>query len=533
MNCGSDVLIDLPTGAGKTLVYSPIVADAYENDLRALVLTATKQAQKHVNTEITKFLTNGKTTIIFGVQEYDCPILKRKAENWFCTERKDQCNQENIVCGVIQAEKDYNESNLVITNFSKFLLAKDSGHYDIIVLDDSHSFENAKEQAYQLTIQAASARHAYESGIQGETFRMLEDFLNLDSEVFSRCIPPNETDGVISQEYVAGFVGLSTQYDMDKLEKEIRKTPAGKDRDVCLNIFYFLQRCKKASRYQFFVRSDFYDPQDWDSSELISRTESIANIINKRFNASRIVFATATPGDPIKHATSCSLRNYEQDVKLEVTPCKTRNYPEIENWFQKLGILAVNDIGDTRQPDAFHQAINLTQNVLAHRPERALVLFKNYRDQSKANELLSKTFSKERLFFLDSTMQDSDFVEDLASRSQISLASASSTIWEGINIKDLRITVIVSPPFIRPTVGKKQAYPQLERRMLTRLQQGIGRIIRSPSDFGTAILIDGRFQQKYVNNKNFDKKLKRQVEVLNSSQVLSRVNEILEQGETN
>ena len=152
------------------------------------------------------------------------------------------------------------------------------------------------------------------------------------------------------------------------LEKEIRKTPAGKDRDVCLNIFYFLQRCKKASRYQFFVRSDFYDPQDWDSSELISRTESIANIINKRFNASRIVFATATPGDPIKHATSCSLRNYEQDVKLEVTPCKTRNYPEIENWFQKLGILAVNDIGDTRQPDAFHQAINLTQNVLAYRP---------------------------------------------------------------------------------------------------------------------------------------------------------------------
>jgi len=44
LNEKSDILISLPTGAGKTMVYSPIVAEAREKKVRTLVLTATKQA---------------------------------------------------------------------------------------------------------------------------------------------------------------------------------------------------------------------------------------------------------------------------------------------------------------------------------------------------------------------------------------------------------------------------------------------------------------------------------------------------------
>ena len=44
LNNGNDVLIDLPTGTGKTLIYSPIVTDVAEKGGSVLVLTATKQA---------------------------------------------------------------------------------------------------------------------------------------------------------------------------------------------------------------------------------------------------------------------------------------------------------------------------------------------------------------------------------------------------------------------------------------------------------------------------------------------------------
>lgn len=526
LNDESDILVNLPTGAGKTVVYSPIVAEAYEDNLRTLVLTATKAGQRRVKSEIEKFLGTGESTLIYGIQEYDCPILNKKAENWFCAENKEECRKGKIACGVIKSDKEYSEKSLIVTNFSKFLLSSIGGHYDIIVLDDSHSFENSKEQAYQLAIQAARGRHLYQEGTKDDRLlALISDFLNIYAEVFERCIVPTEKEGVVSPHYISSFAALAKKHDMEELRKEIANIPPEEGRDVCWNIYYFIRRCAKASRFQFFVRSDYYDPEDWDSSELISRKEDIGFIIKKRFNKSCLVFATATPGDAIKHASSCSLREYE-DTDLKITPSKNSVYEEIRNWFQKLNILVVTDIGDTRQLSPFNEAIELTTRILRNRAERALVLFKNYRDQNKANDQLTKIFHQDKLFFIESSNQDSDFVEELASRSQISLASASSTLWEGINIKDLRIAIIVTAPFIRPPVGKKQNYPDLERRMLVRLQQGIGRIIREPSDYGVAVLMDSRFQT-YVKKKSFDNKLYERIQFLSSSQVLRRIDEAL------
>jgi Rad3-related DNA helicase len=469
-------------------------------------------------------LLGDKSRLIYGIQEYDCPVLQRKAESWLCAEQRDACKKSGVACGVIQSEKEYNEKKLIITNFSKFLLARLEKPYDIIFLDDSHNFENAKEQAFQITIQGALARSLYDNKVgEPELQDFIIDFLNTYSDIFSRCISPGETDGVISQEYIMLLANLAEKYDMEKVKKEIAKIKQGKESYVCWNIYYFVVRCTKASEYQFFVRSDFYDQDDFDSSELISRKEDIGFFIKKRFNKSSLVFATATPGNPIKHASTCSLREYQEN-DLRITPSRDVIFPEIENWFQRLSILAVTDIGDTREPNPFNKAIDLTTQILRNRQERALVLFKNYRDQRKANDRLANLF-KEKLFFIDSSLQDTDFVEELASKSQISLASASSTLWEGINILDLRIVVIVTAPFIRPPVGKKQTHPD-ERRMLIRLQQGIGRIIRKPTDFGVAILMDERFQ-KYVKRRNFDKRMSKRVQLVSSDQVIPLIDKAL------
>jgi ATP-dependent DNA helicase DinG len=348
--------------------------------------------------------------------------------------------------------------------------------------------------------------------------------LNIYSDIFARCINPGETDGAISAEYISRLGALASEYDMEEIKQEITKLQYSKEGDIYWNIYYFINRCTKSSENQFFVRSDFYDQEDFGSSELISRKEDIGSFIKKRFDDSSIIFATATPGDAIKHASSCSLREYKE-TDLRISPSRDVIYPDIENWFQKLSILVVTDIGDTREAEPFKQAIGLTTEILTKRSERALVLFKNYRDQKKANDILANIFAQDKLFFIDSTIQDSDLVEELASKSQISLASASSTLWEGINIRDLRIAVVVTAPFIRPLVGKKKTHPD-ERRMLIRLQQGIGRIIRCPSDFGVAVLMDNRFD-KYVKRRGFDKRLFRQIQFVKYNEVIPLIDEAL------
>jgi Rad3-related DNA helicase len=180
LNSNHDIVIDLPTGAGKTLVFSPIAAEASESNLRTLVLTATKQGQRRISLEIERFLAASTPALIFGMQEYDCPILKKKAETWHCAERKEQCKKDVIDCGVLKADKEYNERKLVVTNFSKFLLARIEEPYDFIFLDDSHSFENSKEQAYQVTIPAGSAVRLYNTLTSGSKLHnFVTDFLNI------------------------------------------------------------------------------------------------------------------------------------------------------------------------------------------------------------------------------------------------------------------------------------------------------------------------------------------------------------------
>jgi len=529
LNNGNDVLIDLPTGTGKTLIYSPIVADVAEKGGSVIVLTATKQAQRRVGGEIKRFERDGKHVLIYGIGEYNCPLSGEKAQHWDCHELKEEfCKLQNIDCDVINSENNFLSNNLVITNFSKFLSSPTNRDYDIIVLDDSHGFENTQDQIHQLTVIYGEARILYERRILSEPLqKMLENFLNLFSEIFERCVNPMDNEGVITPEYLLQLAGILEDDAEQQIKDEIKELPPYSDtQSLCRKIYYFIRTCKASSKHQFYIRKDYYNREDWDSSELISRREGIIDfVIRNCFRKSRVIFVTATPGNAKLHAKSCTLRNYNESGLGEV-PSEKINSPVIDDWFKRLKIIVTKDIGDTRQRNPFEKAIKLTTDILEARKERALVLFKNYRDQRSAYDVLSKIFTPEKLFFIDSTSKEPDIVEELADKSQISLASASSTLWEGINIKNLRLSIIITAPFIRPNVGKKD-YLLAERRMLVRLQQGIGRIIRRQKDFGVAVLTDSRFV-KYVNRKAFSQHLRDQVDLLEFSNILPTISELFE-----
>jgi len=524
INNGKDVGVELPTGTGKTVIFSPVAAEAAETGFRTLVLSATKQGQRRVKGEYEKFAKTSKPSLVFGRGEYYCPLLDGTAQAWCCKDNKDSyCIPNNLGCDVIKIDDQYDKDKIIITNFSKFLQSSYKNKFGLIILDDSHGFENAKEQAFQLNIQFAPIRMFYEKGIDDNSLsEFVENFLNLFSEIFERCVPPDEKEGVISQDYVKHISDDLINNDNEDKIKDAIKDLNEKSKQLCWDLYYFVQRANRSSNFQFYVQKDFYEPDDYDSSVLISRMDekTVNNIINSKFGNARVVLATATPGEITNHAHSCTNRNYEV-LGLETTPNEATS-TEIDNWFSRLKIFVVNDIGDSRTPGGFDQVMELSTKILKTFNKRSLLLFKNYRDQKKACDKLSNIFDPAKLFFIDSTFQSSDKIEDFANQKDISLASASSTLWEGITINNLQIAIFASVPFIRPTIGAKKNYPHSERRMLVRLQQGIGRIIRSPTDCGIAVLAESRFNQ-YLSRKAFSKRLKTQLQTVSSDKLIDKM----------
>jgi hypothetical protein len=524
-----DVLLGLPTGTGKTIIFLPIATAAVRKGLRTAILTSTKSAQLRISKFLSRF--DGlQADLVFGEAEYACPLLDpsggRKAESWCCKEYKEaHCRPNNLGCGVIKSEQILDSSDFLITNFAKFLTTRKSTTFDIIVLDDSHSFESAKEQAMQVTMFFGPLRFLYERMTNGETLKdELGRFLTLFAEVFGRTLPPSEMDASVPVEYIKRF---RTEVFLEEDDQALRKQIAGLPTDrqeAFWSIFYFVQRCKRSSVNEFYIRRDFYKKDDYDGAEMSAKPtdEQIASLVKRKFGNARVMFASATPGNPIGHAYACTLRDYREQRKLVLIPDGLSLPAPLANWFEKLKIYIADDLGDTRQDPAFDSAMGIVSEILSGVQQRSLILFKNYRDQKNARRILGQKFREDQLLFIDNT-QSREQVEDVAQSKLISLASASSTVWEGINIQSLRMSIIVTPPYIRPPPGEDD-YVDLQRRMIIRLEQGIGRIIRDPSDYGVAVLLDQRFQ-KIVRNATVNKYLTGRVQGVPSDRLRDLISE--------
>jgi len=529
LNEEDDVLINLPTGTGKTFIYAPIAIEAATNEYRTCVLCATKDMQKKILADFCSFPEGDRARSVYGVNMYHCPRIKQHADNWTCDELRETCIAEDIKCDVLRTEELYSASPLVITNYSKFLKYR-SAPWSLIVIDDSHAFEGTKEEAYQrpvhfyLTDRVAS-QYAHDP--------MIGDFLNrfraIFVEIFETSLPPNVKQGALGSDYVKQIgEDIINENTLGKIKSRIRNLP-DTDKKVCIDICMFIDACQKAVNYNFYVRKDFYNPEDVMMFEMIAREAEARQdfLIKNRFEKARIVLATATPGDPEAHSSMCTNRDYKKQ-RLRIVP---QEKPEVvKEWFKNLNLHCVMDLGDTRDIEILQRALDLASEILASTKVKTLLLFKNYRDQGIANQQLQNKFHD--IFFIDDSY-DEDSVVELASKSQIILASASTRLWEGLNVKDLRLGIIFTPPFIRVPVHipEDQSYPYNERIMLRRLQQGIGRLIRDENDCATCILMDVNFGKKYVKKRRFSDDLRRRIIPVVSGEVISKTKEHLK-GET-
>jgi Rad3-related DNA helicase len=105
----------------------------------------------------------------------------------------------------------------------------------------------------------------------------------------------------------------------------------------------------------------------------------------------------------------------------------------------------------------------------------------------------------------DIDMLETKANKEIASGRNIILTSASSRLREGVNLKGLRMLIVDALPYASP-----QPYDRFEKEawgswrtsrtfrfMIRRIQQGIGRLIRTKEDPWGIVVVDGRFNAQW------------------------------------
>ena len=519
INKGNDAILHLPTGTGKTFIYAPIAIEASESGFRTCVLCYTRYMQDRVREDFARFPGGNIANIIFGVSLYHCPRFGRKADNWTCNENREDCVNQSYECEVLASEKRYSENPLIITNYSKFLKYR-GADWDLIIIDDSHSFETVKEQAYQYSVNYGLVDETYEKHQSEEILAdFLGNFCDIFDNIFETALPHERKQGTLGIDYVKRIAEETFSENNEKrLKAAIQRLP-DRDKQICEEVYRFVVACKRAADHRFYLRKDWFTPEDPKLAELIAR-EVKATVdfkIPDRLRKARVILATATPGDPEKHIKECTHRNYAR-VGLRVVP---ETMPKsLADWFRNLDIYSLSDLGDTRSSDNFRRALRFATDIMHTAKVKTILLFKNYNDQKMAKDFMEHEF--EDIYFVERD-DDEDTIHKYANQSRIILASASTRLWEGISINDLRLGIIFTPPFIRvPVHVPPPTYPYNERIMLRRLQQGIGRLIRSETDEGTCLLLDVNFG-KYIKKKRFAEELRDKVRKIDSANLPAEI----------
>jgi Rad3-related DNA helicase len=523
----NDVAVSLPTGTGKTFVYMPIAVTAADRGLRTCILAATNLIVDQLVRKHSQYF-NSKTppVPVKGIENYQCLITQSSADYAVCTkEQREICSAQNPRCEVIGADEKFENHGFVITNFHKFISKPTKEGFDLVIVDDSHGFENALDNVFETRLHYRSIRAIFEkhnpsadpvSDVAGNLLDLFDDAL--------RTVPPSVSE--FGKRLPDDIVKEISQVEhFDELLNQVKLLDKA-ERDLCYTMIRFIDCCKKSTLNTFYVVKDYYAASDPTDSFLVARKsdEYQDMIVRGLFRNSRIILASATLGDVKVHAKNCTRRAY-LDSDIVVVP---QTQPDIvKNWFQFLTIVETVDF-PVKKDGAIQEGALIVASILQESTGKALLLFKNYRDQKVAEGIIKTNLNKREVAFIDDSF-DTETVQNMVEHADIIMATASSRLWEGIDIAGLRLEIIFSLPFIRPPVymDKNRAWSYVKRKMLIRLQQGIGRMIREENAKGVCVILH-KDLEKYKGDRNFSKALKERIRLSTLDKVFADVQRVLE-----
>ena len=489
---GKNVLVDAPPGLGKTRSGAKVAVKLVkETEKRILIIEPTKTLRRLV----TNYIRQEDKEIEFheskGWADYRCPIIGASADPSFCSFRKETCKCERIKCDVLSDIEKVKTSKLTVATFAKFLLARGLfADYDIFIIDESHGFENAERSFLQSYVMIDKL---------SEVSQELEcDFPELSEKLRKLAEGLRRLEGLCgnSTPLTIREIGLIKEFLDDSIFRDVwvecvRQNKHPSYRNLYSNLSSLHFKMQNLSKNLFF----FYE------GALYGRPKNMELEISNFFRNKDVCLLSATIDDPIEHAKGCGLdmRRFDESCALML-----KDYPAQRRRNRKL-IAISNGPSLTRSDEYEYQKARDVANrflfeILKKFPVKTLVLFRGYNDQKLAWEFLRDTEIKNRVHNIWQG-EDPEMVEDKINKlkeSDIVLSSASTRLWEGVDIPGLRLVIIDALPYPgKDPLSREYNFKEAHQVMIKKLKQGLGRIVRSNDDWGAAIVIDRRFVQRF------------------------------------
>lgn len=505
-----------PTGMGKTYVIGAVAKALVKSGKRVCIAVPTYTHLKDVMGPQLNDL-NEHYVVMRGLRQLQahegCPLLDNKIPtSIFCSTSKssktgpnsEKC--KNIMCTVQKDLIAARESKLVLTVYHKLISQPDViNTFDVIIFDESHGLE-------------ASIRNARTSKIKKDDLVAIENFIGNDTvKLDSVKNALKEMEGI--SDIPLGFIEREIIDPIREALHEVQEKIQEKEMNgetipqAVENAFYSLQAATHAIEKAGFHR---FIPHEGSILAIPHQvTFSIRNI-KKVSEKVSVGLISATVENPRLHANDSGFPYHDLAAPVVI------NSPRITGRFKNRPIIGLVNgpvlRKDPKSPNFYQvaraEANKIFAEILPSFNEPVLILCRNKHDaKSIENHLRSLDEVKSRLYLFENenSEQDIDMIESNINKQidagrNIILTTASSKLWEGVNLKRLKLLVVDSLPYVMPEPYERQeekGYGSWRtsrpfRFMIRRLQQGIGRLMRTDDDkWGVAIVIDGRFAAQW------------------------------------
>ena len=496
LSSGRNALIDAPPGLGKTRSAAKVAIRLLnEAGRRVLIVEPTRTLRSLVASYIKQEDEEVEFHVSRGWNDYKCPLIGTNADSALCSLRKEQCREEKRRCGVLKDTDKTKESNLTVATFAKLLLSKGLfDGYDTIIIDESHGFENAESSYLQTYIMFTKLGEASKE-VSAEYPALAERLINLANGLSRMNDMLGDSDPLTSREVdtIRKEFGETSLRDAWLVFTRDNKYP--RYRNLYTNIGNLHFRMQNISKNVFF----FY------AGSLYGRPKNMEVEIAGFFRNKNIGILSATIDNVIKHAKACGLdmRRFNENDGVIL-----KNYPEVRRKNRKLLALKDGPIlsrSGERYEVLRERANEIIAQFLGKFEIRTLVLFRGYNDQKMAWEYLKQMNFSSRIHNIWQG-EDTETVDKKIRKlkeSDIVLSSASTRLWEGVDIPGLRLVIIDALPYPgKDPLDKKYNFKAGYETMIKKLKQGLGRIVRSDDDWGAALIIDKRFDERFKGIKS-------------------------------
>lgn len=491
-----NALIDAPPGLGKTRAAAKAAVKLVkEKGKRVLIIEPTKTLRGQMVDFIKKEDSNTQVYESLAIGDNHCPVIGTCADPQICAVSKDHCNYNGRKCAMVEDGEKIKSSNLTVTTFSKFLLTKNYFRpYDTIIIDESHGFENAETSFLQTYV-----------------------LINRIQEVANEIKESYPQEAQTLERLAMGLIRIRQQAG-DSMPLEARQVDSIREAIGDEKLRLVAIECSRKGIYSSYrnlyqrISSLHFRMQSvndnvffFHEGALYGRPKNMISEVSGFFRERNLALLSATIDKPIIHARECGLdlrRFTENDARIVM------KYPEKRRKNRKL--IAITDGPNlSKSNDDYEEARQKANKILLEIVRKfsvkTLVLFRSYADHKSAKEFLSSAGIGERIVNIEQA-DDPDAIEKKLQSfkaKNIVLASASSRLWEGVDIPELRLVVIDSLPYPgKDPLDKEYVFRKGYVSMVKRLKQGLGRIVRSDNDWGAAFVIDKRFVESFSGLKS-------------------------------